>query len=115
VWRLFTKAEAAFGSVDVLVNNAGVLRFGPFMDVTEQTFHAHYNINVLGSILTMQETAKPFGPEGGSIININAIYPIPCRLIPDLRLRWRSRNAVAVGGGSAMSSGNYMGRCSTLC
>jgi len=45
-----------------------------------RTFHAHYNINVLGSSLTMQETAKRFGPEGGSIISISVIYPIPCRL-----------------------------------
>jgi 3-oxoacyl-[acyl-carrier protein] reductase len=73
VQRLFTEVETAFGSVDVLVNNAGVFRFGPFVDVTEEAFHAHYNVNVLGSILTMQEAVKRFGPEGGSIINISSI------------------------------------------
>jgi 3-oxoacyl-[acyl-carrier protein] reductase len=73
VASLFTQVDAAFGKVDVLVNNAGIFRFGPFGDVTEQAFHAHYNINVLGSILTMQEAVKRFGPEGGSILNISSI------------------------------------------
>ena len=73
VASLFAQAEAAFGKVNVLVNNAGVYRFGPFVDVTEQAFHTHYNINVLGSILTMQEAVKRFGPEGGSILNISSI------------------------------------------
>jgi 3-oxoacyl-[acyl-carrier protein] reductase len=73
VASLFEQVDTAFGKVDVLVNNAGVFRFGPFMDVSEQAFHTHYNINVLGSILTMQEAVKRFGPEGGSIINVSSI------------------------------------------
>ena len=80
VRRLFDTVEAAFGGVDVLVNNAGVFRFGPFMDGAEESFHAHYKINVLGSILTIQEAVKRFGPEGGSIINVSSIaasHPVP--------------------------------------
>ena len=73
VASLFEQVDTAFGKVDVLVNNAGVFRFGPFMNVSEQAFHTHYNINVLGSILTMQEAVKRFGPEGGSIINVSSI------------------------------------------
>jgi 3-oxoacyl-[acyl-carrier protein] reductase len=73
VASLFAQVDAAFGKLDVLVNNAGVFRFGPFADITEQAFHAHYNINVLGSILTIQDAVKRFGPEGGSIINISSI------------------------------------------
>src|SRR5438067_912220 len=63
VRRLFTEVETAFSGVDVMVNNAGVFRFGPFEEVTEDAFHAHYNINVLGPILTMQEAVKRFGPD----------------------------------------------------
>jgi 3-oxoacyl-[acyl-carrier protein] reductase len=43
-----------------LVNNAGVFRFGAFMEITEESFHLHYDINVLGSILTLQEAIKQF-------------------------------------------------------
>ncbi len=73
VVRLFKEVDSAFGRLDILVNNAGVFRFGSFADISEESFHLHYNINVLGPILTVQEAAKRFGPEGGSIINLSSI------------------------------------------
>src|SRR5258707_1769895 len=71
--RLFDKVDSAFGRLDVLVNNAGVFRFGAFAEITEESFHLHYNINVLGAILTVQEAIKRFGTDGGSIINLSSI------------------------------------------
>jgi 3-oxoacyl-[acyl-carrier protein] reductase len=73
VARLFKEVDSAFGRLDILVNNAGVFRFGAFADITEESFHIHYNINVLGTILTVQEAIKRFGAEGGSIINLSSI------------------------------------------
>jgi len=51
----------------------GVFRFGTFAEITEESFHLHYNINVLGAILTVQEAIKRFGADGGSIINLSSI------------------------------------------
>jgi 3-oxoacyl-[acyl-carrier protein] reductase len=73
VARLFKEVDSAFGRLDVLVNDAGVFRFGAFADITEESFHVHYNINVLGLILTVQEAIKRFGAEGGSVINLSSI------------------------------------------
>jgi 3-oxoacyl-[acyl-carrier protein] reductase len=70
---LFEETKQAFGSLDVLVNNAGVFQFEPLESVTEDEFHREFNTNVLGPILTIQEAVKHFGPEGGSVINISSI------------------------------------------
>jgi 3-oxoacyl-[acyl-carrier protein] reductase len=72
VLRLFAEAKAAFGSLDVLVNNAGVYQFSPLEGVTEAEFHRQFNTNVLGLLLVTQEGVKHFGAEGGSVINISS-------------------------------------------
>ena len=73
VQRLFAETEKAFGSLDVLVNNAGVFQFDPLESVTEDEFHREFNTNVLGLLLATQEAARHFGSEGGSVINIGSI------------------------------------------
>ncbi len=73
VQRLFKETKKAFGSLDVLVNNAGIFRFEPLEAATEAEFHRQFNTNVLGLILATQEAVKHFGPEGGSVINIGSV------------------------------------------
>jgi 3-oxoacyl-[acyl-carrier protein] reductase len=57
----------------VLVNNAGVYKFDPIEQVTEQEFHREFNTNVLGPLLAIREAVKYFGPKGGSVINISSV------------------------------------------
>ncbi len=61
-----------FGSLDILVNNSGVYGFAPLEDITEAEFHRHFNINVLGLLLTTQAAARHMR-EGASIINIGSV------------------------------------------
>jgi short-subunit dehydrogenase involved in D-alanine esterification of teichoic acids len=65
VKRMFEATKNVFGSVDVLVNNAGVFQFEPFDAITEQEFHREFDINVLGSVLAIQEAVKHFPASGG--------------------------------------------------
>ena len=71
--RLFAEAKSAFGRLDILVNNAGVYRFAPLEAITEESFHEHFNLNVLGLILATQKAAEAFGPEGGSVVNLSSL------------------------------------------
>ena len=73
VQNLFDKAKAEFGKIDVLVNNAGIYKFDPIENVTEDEFHRQFNTNVLGTLLATREAVKHFGNNGGSVINITSI------------------------------------------
>ena len=73
VKRLFEETKKAFGRLDVLVNNAGVFRFGPFEEISVDEFQRQYTINVLGPILATQEAIRQFGFEGGSVINVSSV------------------------------------------
>ena len=72
ITRLFAETKKAYGHVDVLVNNAGVYAFGPIESVTEESFHTHFNLNVLGLLLTTKEAVKLFTDKGGSVINVGS-------------------------------------------
>jgi NAD(P)-dependent dehydrogenase (short-subunit alcohol dehydrogenase family) len=60
--RLFAETKKAYGTLDVLVNNAGIYKFVPLEEITEEEFHRQFNINVLGTILATKEAVKHFGP-----------------------------------------------------
>jgi 3-oxoacyl-[acyl-carrier protein] reductase len=72
VTRLFAETKKNYGKLNILVNNAGLYEFSPLDGITEEHFHKHFNLNVLGLLLTTKEAAKLIGPEGGSIINVGS-------------------------------------------
>ncbi|HTC11316.1 MAG TPA: glucose 1-dehydrogenase [Acetobacteraceae bacterium] len=73
VERLFSEAARRLGPIDILVNNAGVYAFSPIESLSEDEFHRHFNINVLGVLLAIREALKHFAINGGSVINIGSV------------------------------------------
>ena len=61
-----------YGRLDIVVNNSGVYEYAPLEAITEEHFHRHFNINVLGLLLATQAAVKYLG-EGSSIINIGSV------------------------------------------
>lgn len=68
----------AFGSINVMLNNAGINKPMMFLDVTEDNFRKIMDVNALGVLIGMQEAAKQMieqGKENGpyKIINVGSI------------------------------------------
>jgi len=73
-------AFAKFGTLDVLVNNAGILKVGPLLEQTPADFRRVLDVHVMGTFTCAWVAAKTMRERGGSIVNltsINAITPGP--------------------------------------
>ncbi len=70
--RVMAESKAAYGKLDILVNNAGIYEFSPLEGITAEHFHKHFDLNVLGLLLTTREALKLFPATGGSVINISS-------------------------------------------
>ncbi len=69
VQAVFQAAREAFGRIDIVVNNAGMVLKKAFVDVTEAEFDRLFGVNTKASFLVMQEAARRL-EDGGRIINI---------------------------------------------
>ena len=68
----------AFGSLNVMLNNAGINKPLMFLDVTEENWQQIMNVNALGTLIGMQEAAKQMIAQGrpekpNKIINVGSI------------------------------------------
>jgi 3-oxoacyl-[acyl-carrier protein] reductase len=112
---MFDAAETAFGGVDVLVNNAGIMKLAKIADSDDALFDQQVAINLKGSFNAMREAARRLR-DGGRIINFStsvvgtrvetygvyaatkaAIETMTAVLSKELRGRSITANAVAPG------------------
>ncbi|PHQ71636.1 MAG: 3-ketoacyl-ACP reductase [Sneathiella sp.] len=71
VARMFDAAEAAYGGVDVLVNNAGIMKLATIADSDDALFDSQVAINLKGTFNTLRQAARRLR-DGGRIINLSS-------------------------------------------
>lgn len=73
--RIVAETVAAYGRLDVLVNNAGVLRRTPFLDIGEEEWDWLLDTNLKGGFLVGQAAARQMVAQGdgGHIINVTSL------------------------------------------
>lgn len=83
--RLAKAALDEFGTIDVLVNNAGIFQPKPFLEVEEKELEDFLGVNLKGTFFTSQAVVRQMLKQGGgAIINIGTVlvdrslYPVSC-------------------------------------
>lgn len=115
VRQMFERIEADFGHIDVLVNNAGIMKLAPLAQTDDSFIDKQIDTNLKGSINTMREAANRLR-DSGRIINLStsvvglkletygiyaatkaAVETLTAILAKELRGRSITVNAVAPG------------------
>ena len=115
VQAMFDQAEKTLGGIDILINNAGIMKLATVADSDEAMFDQQIAVNIKGSFNTMREAARRLR-EGGRIVNFStsvvgtrletygvyaatkaAVETITAILAKELRGRNITVNAVAPG------------------
>ncbi len=71
VTALFDAAEKSFSGVDILINNAGIMKLSPLTEMDDAEFDRHIAINLTGTFYGIREAGKRLR-EGGRIINFSS-------------------------------------------
>jgi 3-oxoacyl-[acyl-carrier protein] reductase len=71
VREMFDAAETAFGGVDVLVNNAGIMALASIAETDDASFDRQLAVNLKGTFNTLREAAKRMR-SGGRIVNFSS-------------------------------------------
>lgn len=112
--KVVSAAVAAFGRVDVLVNNAGYSPVAPLAETSEETIQRTIDINLIGPILGMQAVLPAMREAGGSIINISSTAGIAgyAARVPYAASKWGLRGA---SRSVAREYGQFGIRVNTIC
>src|SRR5262249_45649617 len=76
VERMIGEIVAAFGRLDIAVNNAGIEIKKPFLEVTDEEWNRVLNVNLFGAFLVSQAAARQMVQQGqgGKLINVSSVH-----------------------------------------
>ncbi len=71
VARMFDAAETAFGGIDVLVNNAGIMKLAKLADSDDALFDSQVSVNLKGTFNALREGARRLRNGGDASVNFS--------------------------------------------
>ncbi|MEU1951307.1 glucose 1-dehydrogenase [Nocardia rhamnosiphila] len=71
VRALFDTAEQTFGGIDIVVSNAGIARFSPLAEATDDDFDQQFAINTKATFYVLREAANRLR-DGGRIVLVSS-------------------------------------------
>lgn len=80
ITRVYAEIAAKHNTLDILVNNAGIYKFSPLEETTPADFYRHFDLNVLGLLLSTKAALPLFPKAGASVINVGSTagkMPVP--------------------------------------
>lgn len=95
VTKLFDEAQQQFGSLDILINNAGTGVGSPVAETDGDAFDKVFGLNVKGTFFCMKEAANRLN-QNGRIVNISSGLVV--RPIPGFSLYCGSKAAIELMG-----------------
>lgn len=93
-WQSAQNAVKSLGHIDLLVNNAGVAEYSPFIDVTMDSFDSIMNVNVKAVFAVSQAFARGVIERGGSGAIVNVSSKASSRVLKNLIVYCTSKAAV---------------------
>ncbi len=71
--KLFSEVTAKFGKIDALFANAGIAKFAPAADSSENMFDETFDINVKGLYFTLQKALPHLNDNAGIVLNSSVV------------------------------------------
>jgi len=72
--RLIAQVQSKYGTIDCLVNSAGIVRSGPILDISEAELSLMFDINLKGAFYLCQSVLEVFvKQESGTIVNVASL------------------------------------------